>query len=345
MLLKSRPLVMLVSSDLVLTGYVQSVLESLGVCVELVENGEATVALAGSMRAPGTILLDARLPSVRSGALLAALHESGAPKNWSIGLIGDDAGVASADELFEEQGTAGYARTWVDRLNEGFVDDIVSRTANAADWATHLTTMRRTHALKGELEHLREASLRQTQHDRLTGILNRDGMLSILFRETDRVQRMGGSLCLALVDLDDFGHWNAELGLEVCDELLQMVAIRIGGLLRSYDLLGRVGKDEFLLALPGCSTVDAVMLAERLQMDIFGKPFDVDGTKVQLSACFGITTSRGRSPVVVLREAEQALGVAKQCGPGSLRCRGESPFSLEGVLSGGEVVAGLEALG
>ena len=76
----------------------------------------------------------------------------------------------------------------------------------------------------------------------------------MLFRETDRVQRTKASLCMVLFDIDDFGHWNSRLGSDACDELLCKVVSRTTRLLRSYDLFGRPGKDEFLVALPGCST-------------------------------------------------------------------------------------------
>ena len=128
-----------------------------------------------------------------------------------------------------------------------------------------------------ELEALRQAAVLNAQTDRLTGVYNRAAILTMLFRETDRVQRIKSSLCMVLFDIDDFGHWNTRLGSDACDELLCDVVERTARLLRSYDLLGRAGMDEFLVALPGCSTVNAVMLAERLRLDVFSSPFRVDG--------------------------------------------------------------------
>jgi diguanylate cyclase (GGDEF)-like protein len=176
-----------------------------------------------------------------------------------------------------------------------------------------------------EVEELREAVALNALTDRLTGVYNRETLLGMLFRETDRVQRMKSSLCVILFDIDDFGHWNSRLGNEACDELLRQVAARATRLLRSYDLLGRAGKDEFLMGLPGCSSVSAAMLAERLRNEVFCLPFNLEGEVVRLSACFGIAQSLGRSPVVVLREAEQALEWAKAAGPESIQFFGEDP--------------------
>jgi diguanylate cyclase (GGDEF)-like protein len=196
-----------------------------------------------------------------------------------------------------------------------------------------------------EVEALRDAALRNAQLDRLTGVYNRETMLAMLFRETDRVQRTNNSLSMVLLDIDDFGHWNSRLGVDACDELLCQVASRTGTLLRSYDLLGRPGLDEFLIGLPSCSTANALTLTERLRTEVFAVPFRVSGESIRLSACFGVAASRGRSPVVVLREAERALEWAKAAGPESIQCYGgqahpdPSPVTFLSATSGDELLA------
>ena len=123
-----------------------------------------------------------------------------------------------------------------------------------------------------------------------------------------------------------------------------MVA-RTSRLLRSYDLLARAGGDEFLMALPGCTSINAVMMAERLRMDVFSEPFRMNGDAIRLSACFGVASSLGRSPVVVLREAEQALLVARASGPESIECAGDfpepqaAPVAFLSPTSGDELLA------
>jgi two-component system, cell cycle response regulator len=313
--------VLLASPDSLLIQGLRQIFSSLGSQVDVVTNGEDAVAamvlMQGQMQGPGLILLDVRLPWVANGRLLATAHEYGVRKRCAIALI--------AEQVSDE---------WIERLREGMIDDIVPRNADAAAWKTRISTMQRGHALHCEVEHLREAALIEVQHDPVTGVFNRDTMLTILFRETDRLQRLHGALSVVVFDLDDFGHHNRELGQEAGDQLLTQVAKRAQRTLRTYDVLGRLGRDEFLLALPGCSVINAVLLAERLKMDAFGETFWVknarmDIAEVRLSACFGITSSRGRSPVVVLREAEQTLGYAKQMGPDSMRCSSDSPLSAE----------------
>jgi two-component system, cell cycle response regulator len=99
-----------------------------------------------------------------------------------------------------------------------------------------------------------------------------------------------------------------------------------------------------LIVLPGCGTHNALMLAERLRMDVFGTPFRLGHEAIRLSACFGLASSLGRSPVVVLREAEQALGLARQSGPETIQFFADSlppppPVTFLSPTSGDELLA------
>lgn len=153
----------------------------------------------------------------------------------------------------------------------------------------------------------------------LTGLFTRAGLLSMLFRETDRVQRMKTSLSVMVFGMDEWEEWKTRLGDAACDELLRPMVERVRRLLRSYDLFGRVGECEFVLGLPGCGVMNAISLAERIRMEVFSAPFSANGASVNVSAGFGIASSEGRSPVVVLREAELEFENARASGPGSIR--------------------------
>jgi two-component system cell cycle response regulator len=294
---------LLASPEPALLAALEPVLLATGVRVEVVLTAEAALAAARSDKLPDLALLDAALPDMPMGQLLAALRAETDGKRFPIVLI--------SDSVTEE---------WTDRLAEGVIDDLILRSDEISYWQLRIDLAMRKDSLAHELETLRSSAAQNAQLDRLTGTYNREALLAMLFRETDRVQRMQGSLCLVLLDIDDFGHWNSRLGADACDELLVQVAARTTRLLRSYDLLGRPGMDEFVVVLPGCTLDNAVMLAERLRMDVFSVPFHVGGESIRLSACFGIACSNGRSPVVVLREAEKALLRAREAGPESIEC-------------------------
>jgi len=165
----------------------------------------------------------------------------------------------------------------------------------------------------------------EPQLDPLTGLLTRPALLAALFRETDRVQRSKQPLSLVLLAIDDFAHWTSRLTRPGCDTVLQTVAEQISRLLRSYDTFGRSGDHEFLLILPGCSVVNANLLAERLRSEVFSIPIATEKEGVRLSASFGIASSEGRSPIVVLHEAELALRSAQEAGPESIRTFARNP--------------------
>ena len=308
MLANSTSIFLLASPDPALLAAVEPVLAAGGARVEIFLSAETALPALTAAHAPTLALIDVNLPEMEMGRLLAAARAELAGRRFPIVLISDT-----------------VTQEWIDRLAEDVIDDVMPRSVVPEFLPLRLEAALRNNQRSRELELLREASALHAQTDRLTGVYNRETLLSMLFRETDRVQRMKSPLCMILFDIDDFGHWNLRLGPDACDQLLCLIVARTARLLRSYDLLGRAGKDEFLMALPGCTTTNAVMMAERLRMDAFSAPFHINGDAIRLSACFGIATSLGRSPVVVLREAEQALQMAKATGPESIQCAGDFP--------------------
>jgi two-component system, cell cycle response regulator len=321
MLVATPPIFLLASSDPAFLAAIEPVLAAAGGHVEVVLSAESALAAMSRHQAPALAVLDEKLTGMAISQLLASVLADSTGKRSPIILITD-----------------AVTREWADRLNEGVIDDVILRSAGPAYWRLRFDV-----AL--QLESLRDSVAASAQLDRLTGVYNREALLSILFRETDRVQRQKSDLCIVLFDVDDFGHWNSRLGAEACDDLLREVATRATRLLRSYDALGRLGKDEFLVVLPGCGTNNALMLAERLRMDVFSIPFRIDHEAIRLSACFGLAASLGRSPVVVLREAEQALGLARQSGPETIQCFADSlppsppPVTFLSPTSGDELLA------
>jgi diguanylate cyclase (GGDEF)-like protein len=326
------PTFLLASSDPALPAAIEPLLLAFGAQVEIVLSLEGAMALLAVPDPPTLALIDATLrgldPRMNIDRVLAAVRADNSASRPSIVLISDTA-----------------TQNWIDRLAEGVADDLILRATEASYWRIRIEMVLRNRHKSRELETFREAAAQNAQMDQLTGVSNRETVLTMLFRETDRVQRLNSALSLVALDIDEFGHWNSRLGNDACDDLLCQVAGRITRLLRSYDLLGRAGKDEFLIVLPGCSTENAAMLCERMRVEVFCTPFRVGGESVRLSACMGIASSRGRSPVVVLREAEQALQWARNAGPESIERFGDcpqpvaAPVTFHSLTSGDELLA------
>jgi two-component system, cell cycle response regulator len=324
-----RPLVYLLASpEPALLRAAVPMLEGSGAKVEVVLSAQAALAALTAPTPPALALLDANLPGIPLDQLLASARAHRNEPGYPILLIAD-----------------AVAGEHLDRMAEGAIDDVLLRAAAGPYWLLRIDHALRAHRLAQEVDELREAATLSAQLDGLTGVYNREALLASLFRETDRVQRLNSAMTLLLFDIDDFGQWNSRLGAEACDELLRQVVNRTTRLLRSYDLIGRPGMDEFLLALPGCGIGNAVLLSERLRIEVFSVPFEVAGEPIRLSACFGVASSRGRSPVVVLREAEEALAQAKAMGPETVQCfdgclsAAPAPVTYLAPASGDELIA------
>ena len=153
-------------------------------------------------------------------------------------------------------------------------------------------------------------------------LLNHDAVISALFCETDRAQRMRTPLSLVYFGLDEPGELVSRFGAAVFEKAVVEAARRVSRILRCYDSLGRMDEAELLILLPGCTAPNAVTFAERLRTEEYREPLRFDGLEIKVSACFGVTESGGRSPLVVVREAQQAFQMARAKEAGTVeRCR------------------------
>src|SRR5829696_9110504 len=106
---------------------------------------------------------------------------------------------------------------------------------------------------------------RLARTDSLTGVANRRGWDEELPRELARAARSGQPVCVALLDLDHFKHYNDEHGHLAGDRLLKAAAAAWEHRLRKTDLLARYGGEEFAILLPDCELGAAMEIAERLR--------------------------------------------------------------------------------
>jgi diguanylate cyclase (GGDEF)-like protein len=320
MLAAFRTTFLLGSNSPALIADLEPVLLECGAQMNVEMTSEKALLVMNGPEPPSLVLLDLDLPAMGIGQLLACVRTEKPGRRFPIVLISDNVPAEC-----------------MDCLAEGVIDDVIPRNARSSYWRLRVESVMRAFRRAREMEQLREAATFPSQTDPITGIYNQPAFVSMLFRETDRVQRMKTSLCLLLFEIQDFSQWQTPLGTMARDQLMLDVVRRVQRLLRSYDLFGRTGNEEFLLGLPGCGPVNAVMLAERIRLEVFSAPFSLASQPIRVSACFGIAASLGRSPVVVLREAAKALQIAKAAGPDSIQCAGDCPttepvrfFSLAG---------------
>ena len=211
------------------------------------------------------------------------------------------------------------------------VDEILAKPVDLQDLRMRIRTGERVQSLYREISDSAMAMQFHSTHDPLTGTWRREAILDLIFQETDRVQRLQIPVSILLLDIDDFTHMNRQYSSNTADKLLKMLANRLRRQLRSYDMIGRYAGDEFLIVLPGCSAAQAAAKAERIRLAIANRPFLVDGNEISMTACLSVAASLGRSPLIVLREAERALSQAKQ--------RNRNSVGIAGVAKSAEQVS------
>ena len=152
--------------------------------------------------------------------------------------------------------------------------------------------------------------------DELTKLPNRRQFLRSLETEFARVQRYDRPLSVLMIDADDFKLINDRHGHFAGDEVLQALAIRLRGIVRQIDLLGRLGGEEFAVALMETDMPAALETAERLRREIAAEPFQIAVGKIQVTVSVGVATRRARddNAAQLLSLADKAMYLAKSGG-------------------------------
>ncbi|MDH4161208.1 MAG: diguanylate cyclase [Nitrospirota bacterium] len=127
--------------------------------------------------------------------------------------------------------------------------------------------------------------------DGLTGLLNRRALTEQLTYEIDRARRYGSALSIILCDMDNLKEINDRHGHLAGDMAIQMVSATLRNVLRSVDIAGRYGGDEFLLIVPETQIEGVRSLAEKIREAIQRTEIRVDKEKtLAMSLSMGIAT-------------------------------------------------------
>ncbi|TCR63636.1 GGDEF domain-containing protein [Bosea sp. BK604] len=142
-------------------------------------------------------------------------------------------------------------------------------------------------SLIGSLEDKLSRLRRQAHTDALTGLGNRRWLSEVVNAEIAKSRRSKQPLSVIAFDLDHFKKVNDEFGHDVGDEVLVAVAAVARETLRSYDLIARLGGEEFCAFLPGCDIASAAATAERMREAIAAVRLDKMGGR-GFTSSFGV---------------------------------------------------------
>ncbi len=171
-------------------------------------------------------------------------------------------------------------------------------------FATDVTVQKRD-ATRSRAE--RQALVRESNHDPLTAVLNRRGLMQRIRPILERSALSDETLALLFIDLDDFKAINDQFGHQAGDVVLAAVASRLGNGIRAGDIVGRYGGDEFVVMARVADRHEAEALAHRLAGQI-AEPFTVESESRTVGASIGIALNEHTTSVDrLLQDADAAM--------------------------------------
>jgi diguanylate cyclase (GGDEF)-like protein len=191
-----------------------------------------------------------------------------------------------------------------------YVAERTGRLEDAVEERTrHLNReISRRKELEGELR-------RAANTDPLTGANNRRYFLDLCHREQERARRYGRSTALFMLDVDRFKRINDSHGHAVGDQVLKQLVAGCMEKLRTQDILGRLGGEEFAVLLPECTTAAALQVAERLRQALAEVEIPIPDGRLRFTVSIGVVDWPLDVPLeVALEQADQALYTAKSSG-------------------------------
>jgi diguanylate cyclase len=166
-----------------------------------------------------------------------------------------------------------------------------------------------------ELEKALEAASAKVKEDQLTGAFNRRGLEEHFDREIHRAERSGQPLSVALIDVDNFKQLNDRYGHLTGDDVLKYLVDMMHHSLRTSDIVGRFGGEEFVVILPDTPVNEAVELVQRLQRELTKNFFLANQDKLVVTFSAGVALwHRGEQDCDVIERADRAMYQAKLAG-------------------------------
>lgn len=199
--------------------------------------------------------------------------------------------------------------------------------AAAVAWALSVWLWRLQTLVALRERQLREASQTLEQHQRdlerltrrdgLTGLFNRHTFTKLTEKELARARRLGTATSVLLIDLDFFKRVNDTHGHPAGDAVLKHVARVLSESVRTTDLVGRLGGEEFIVLLPATVSGAARILADKLRTRVQAQVPQWEGTPIPTTISIGLSAAAptaGLTFETLYAKADAALYEAKKGG-------------------------------
>ncbi len=209
----------------------------------------------------------------------------------------------------------------MDRIARGLeigAHDYVMRPVDRNEILARARTQIRRRRFQERLQANYQVSLSMALTDPLTGLYNRRYMEVHLLKQLQKNIESKKHLCVLVLDIDFFKKINDTYGHGVGDEVLKTIAFRLKDSLRSFDLVARLGGEEFVVILPDTNEEMSHFVSERLRRTIGERPIkcNVEGGEITVTTSIGgaFIEPGTHSVQAVLDRADKALYAAKEGG-------------------------------
>ena len=274
------------------------VLKNLGHEVAMVEDGDAALEALSAPDAPSLAILDWVMPGLEGPEVVRKVRAMGAERAPYLIILTS----RSSKEALVEGLEAG-------------ADDYLSKPFDVGELRARVDVGRRMIELQGKLIESRDTMIHQATHDALTGLPNRRAILDLLGRELDRTSRMEVVLAVGMCDIDHFKTVNDRYGHQTGDDVLRGFAYLLGESVRTYDTIGRIGGEEFLIVLPMKAGTDWEGAFRHLCSRIGQAQVPTRSGPLTVTVSIGVVCAGAHSTVdEVLEAADQAMYQAKREG-------------------------------
>ncbi|MCH8997887.1 MAG: PleD family two-component system response regulator [Proteobacteria bacterium] len=214
----------------------------------------------------------------------------------------------------------------LERLAKGLelgVTDYLIRPIDQNELLARTRTQIRRRRYHDKLREMLDKSVSLAYTDALTGIYNRRYMNAHLDRKIMEISDTQKPVSVLIFDIDHFKRVNDTYGHAAGDDVLKMVAERVGDGIRDFDLLARYGGEEFVVIMPNTPAGLAAMVAERLRQGLAAQPFEIAGSDraLPITASLGVATTTDPMETAqnLLGRADVALYAAKNAGRNRVR--------------------------
>lgn len=150
-------------------------------------------------------------------------------------------------------------------------------------------------------------------YDHLTGLMSRRNLESKVSYELARIKRFGREFSVVMLDIDHFKKLNDTHGHAFGDEVLKEVAATLKNSIREVDFVGRMGGEEFVIAMPETDKATGIIIAERVRKSVSELVFQED-VRVTISGGVATAPEDGLALAELLKVADDALYRAKNNG-------------------------------